>query len=353
MASCPGFPRALAATLSDLRLAGVDAESVASQDADLGHLLAAYQQACSRVGVADRADLLSLATQAVGHDPEGLTRLPLVLLDVPIAHPAEREFAAALVREAPSALVTVPEGDVATLEAMRALAGEPEQLAETGAAGLDRLRRYLFEDESAPSAEPDDTVHFFSAPGEGRECVEIAREIVRASRRGVRFDEMAVLLRAPEVYSGLLSTALRRADVPAWFARGVRRPDPAGRAFLALLACACEQLSARRFAEYLAFAQVPDLESGSPPQGRSQWAPRARKPWSCPTPWVSSRWTSMRRHPNRTHPTTTSNRTLPAVSVLRGSGRSISSKRRSSVRPAVGAAGSTGSRGRSISGCRN
>ena len=35
------------------------------------------------------------------------------------------------------------------------------------------------------------------------------------------------------------------------------RPHPAGRAFLALLACACEKLSARRFAEYLSLAQVP------------------------------------------------------------------------------------------------
>jgi CRISPR/Cas system-associated exonuclease Cas4 (RecB family) len=35
------------------------------------------------------------------------------------------------------------------------------------------------------------------------------------------------------------------------------RPDPAGRAFLALLACAAEKCSASRFAEYLSFGQVP------------------------------------------------------------------------------------------------
>ena len=43
----------------------------------------------------------------------------------------------------------------------------------------------------------------------------------------------------------------------AWFARGTRRPDPSGRAFLALLACAADGLSARRFAEYLSLGQVP------------------------------------------------------------------------------------------------
>ena len=45
-------------------------------------------------------------------------------------------------------------------------------------------------------------------------------------------------------------------------------PLIAGRAFLALLACASEQLSASRFAEYLSFAQVP-LGSGN---GEASWA---------------------------------------------------------------------------------
>src|SRR5262249_9776090 len=38
------------------------------------------------------------------------------------------------------------------------------------------------------------------------------------------------------------------------------RPHPAGRALTALLACAAEGLSARRFAEYLSLAQVPGRE---------------------------------------------------------------------------------------------
>jgi hypothetical protein len=109
-------------------------------------------------------------------------------------------------------------------------------------------------------------VRFFSAPGEGRECLEIARRIVQEARRGVPFDEIAVFVRAPEGYVGLLEHALRRAlpdergHARAWFERGTRRPHPAGRAFLAILACACEHLSARRFAEYLSLAQVPRLD---------------------------------------------------------------------------------------------
>ncbi len=38
-----------------------------------------------------------------------------------------------------------------------------------------------------------------------------------------------------------------------------RRPDPAGRAFVALLLCAVEGLSAKRFDEYLSLGQVPQL----------------------------------------------------------------------------------------------
>ncbi len=123
------------------------------------------------------------------------------------------------------------------------------------------MRRYLFSREAPPAERTlDGSLEFFSAPGEGREAVEIARRILREARAGVRFDEMAVLVRSPQNYVGLIEHALRRAKVPAWFSRGTRRPLTAGRAFLALLACASEQLSASRFAEYLSFAQVP-LES--------------------------------------------------------------------------------------------
>ena len=103
--------------------------------------------------------------------------------------------------------------------------------------------------------------------------MEIVRRVLQEAARGVPFDEMAVLLRAPQTYSGLLEHAFARAGVPAWFERGTRRPDPAGRAFLALLACADESLSARRFAEYLSLAQVPHLWWGLAPMARIRCQP--------------------------------------------------------------------------------
>jgi CRISPR/Cas system-associated exonuclease Cas4 (RecB family) len=73
-----------------------------------------------------------------------------------------------------------------------------------------------------------------------------------------------VLLHAPAQYTPHLEEALRRADIPAYFARGTARPESAGRALLTLLACAAEKLSARRFAEYLSLAQVPDSIERAP-----------------------------------------------------------------------------------------
>lgn len=123
-------------------------------------------------------------------------------------------------------------------------------------------------------AELDDSIEIFSAPGESRECVEIARRVLHAAERGVPFDRMAVLLRSPEAYRVHLEEALSRANIPVHFDQGTRLPDPTGRAFLALLACANEELSATRFAEYISLGEVPLVEVPPPaaPPG-DRWVP--------------------------------------------------------------------------------
>jgi superfamily I DNA/RNA helicase len=116
-----------------------------------------------------------------------------------------------------------------------------------------------------PSQQTDVSLDYFSAAGEGLECVEIARRLHASAAAGVAFDSTAILLRSPERYLPLLEEALRRAGIPAYFSHGTARPDQAGRAFLALLACASERCSASRFAEYLSLSQVPQIdESGAP-----------------------------------------------------------------------------------------
>ena len=258
VAASPGFSRALARTLEELALAAVPSGRLngASEGApDLAELLTRFDAQFDAVATVDRAAFLRTAARAAGEPSGPYAQCRIVLLDVPITNATERAFVHALVARAPEALATVSTGDATTERAFASLGNvESSEPADTG---LDRMRRYLFAPGAAPAGEPLDDVELFSAPGEGREAVEIARRMLREARAGVPFDQMAVALRTPQQYAGLLEHALERAGIPACFERGTRRPHPAGRAFLSLIACAQENLSARRFAEYLSLGQVP------------------------------------------------------------------------------------------------
>jgi hypothetical protein len=263
VADAPGFPRALARTLQELRLAQVRSSALARLPlggADLSILLERFEEQFAAASATDRARLFDAGRLGIAQGSLPMVGLPMVLLDVPWDSRIEFDFLSALVHATPETLITVPFGDVAALDRLRAFGVEPEVIEQKGATDLVALRRYLFASTQPPERVQTGDVTLFSAPGEGREAVEIARRIIEEAGRGVRLDEMAVLLRSPRNYLGLLEHAFNRASIPAWFDRGVRRPHPAGRAFLALLGCAVEQLSARRFAEYLSLAQVPAIQ---------------------------------------------------------------------------------------------
>jgi len=267
VARTPGFPRALARTMQELRLASADRSDLARLPfggPDLAALLERFYEQFDAARAIDRAALFDAATRALQRLRHSGSRLPaLLLLDVAVDSAAETAFASALLAPPGDALITIPFGDVATLERLRGLGLHEEVLEQKDGSDLAALRRYLFADRRPPERDQAGDVTFSSAPGEGRECVEIARHMLEQAAQGVPFDEMAIFLRAPDRYIGLLEHALRRARVPAWFDRGTRRPHPAGRAFLAILACAVEKLSARRFAEYLSLGQVPRAEDAA------------------------------------------------------------------------------------------
>jgi ATP-dependent helicase/nuclease subunit B len=262
VARTPGFPRALARTVQELRLAGVEPaalERLSFGGPDLAALLQGFDDQFSAAHAIDRAALFDAATRAL--TAVGAPAVPpLLLLDVPLDSVADVALVRTLIALAPDTLIAIPFGDVATLDRLTALGLHPEILEQKDGSDLAALRRYLFADRQPPEREPAGDVVFYSAPGEGRECVEISRRILQEAARGVPFDDMAVFLRAPERYAGLLEHAFRRAGISGWFDRGTRRPHPSGRAFLAVLACAVERLSARRFAEYLSLGQVPRPE---------------------------------------------------------------------------------------------
>ena len=272
VARTPGFPRALARTLEELALAMASPAAVRGAPeigADLAQLFERFEEQFQSTAAVDRAAFLRTAAAAAAGRTHPYARARLLLVDVPIANATERDLVQALAAHAPAALATIPEGDSRTQAALLPLAGaEPVVNLDSdndGPVGLDRIRRYLFSSAVPPPAQPADEVELFSAPGEGRESVEIARRVLREARRGIPFDRMAIALRAPQHYGGLLEHALERAGIPVYFERGTRRPHPAGRAFLALVACALDHLSARRFAEYLSLGQVPDPEKPPPP----------------------------------------------------------------------------------------
>jgi ATP-dependent helicase/nuclease subunit B len=260
----PGFPRALARTLQELRLANARAPQLTRlplAGPDLADLLERVEASFAAASSADRAELLRAAARTIAKEPAAEV---VVLLDLPLDHAADRELVRALVTTARASFATMPHGDRGSLEYLEGIGAVVEHYESAGSDDLACLRRFLFTPDALPSERTlDGSLDVFSAPGEGRESVEIARRILGEARRGRRFDEMAILVRSPQSYFGLLEHALNRAGVPAWFDRGTRRPHPAGRAFLALLACAGESLSASRFAEYLSLGQVPN-EHASP-----------------------------------------------------------------------------------------
>lgn len=274
VADGPGFSRAASAALAELRLARQSSESLSQIAPDLQRLHAAYEAELERASLVDRSQVLGVAEE-VARDSAGshaLLGLPTLLLDLPLANVAECQLVDALLRRAPEALVTLASGDALSKQRFEEIAElELEDLDEkrgtsSRASSLERLQRHLFEASAPPEADLDEHVAVLSAPGEGRECVEIARRLRQLAGEGVPFDQMAVLLRSSDEYRPHLEEALGRAGIPAHFSRGAVRPDPTGRAMLALLHCAREQLSARRFAEYLSLGEVPDASaSGDPP----------------------------------------------------------------------------------------
>lgn len=275
VAKFPGFPSALANTISDLRLGGVRREALIKSEAarDIGTLLVLFEQELKKRKLADLASILSMASDAARQGSHSLLGLPTLMLDLPAPSRAHLELIAAISEGAPAAFAALLAQDAEGIAAFsRILASPAEDKAGPPETALERVRERLFVTEAPPHSDYDESVAMFSAPGESLEAVEIARRIRALAASGAPFDDSAILLRQPDRYQPMIEEALRRADIPAYFSRGATRPDPAGRAFLALLACAAEGCSASRFAEYLSIGQIPPLDAqGAPPRRDVAW----------------------------------------------------------------------------------
>ena len=293
VAKRPGFPVAVSRTVGELRMNEVDVESLVSMargGKDLAKIAQAVENELERSHIADRAAIFRAAINAVrghlidsaahedriqstddieksiagpGHAGLELLGFPLLLLDVQVGDQLELALVREIANRCAGVLATVPAGDDRTASALERALGCNRTMSDdlTGVSSLSSAKQHLFA-ESMPQVSPlDETLKLSNWPGEPRECVEIVRSIQAEAARGVPFDQMAVFLNSPGEYRSHLEEGFSRAQIPVYFAQGSSAPDPAGRAMLALLSCAAEGLSARRFAEYLSLGQVPDPEA--------------------------------------------------------------------------------------------
>ncbi|HSB27008.1 MAG TPA: hypothetical protein VLE19_04090, partial [Pyrinomonadaceae bacterium] len=271
VAAKPGFPIAVARTLAELRMNSVTSEllgRLSRGGKDLAAIAERVDKELKEGKLSDRAVLFESAIASI--DSEELAtylRLPLLLLDVAVHSLLEERLVEALAKRASSVLATVPKGDVRTLDSVSRGFAAAKIRCDKATAGrrtpksLELIKDHLFEESAPEVRQLDSTVRLSNWPGEPRECVEIVRNIQAEAADGVPLDQMAVLLNCPGEYRSHLEEAFSRAQIPAYFFKGTTAPDPAGRALLALLACAADGLSAKRFAEYLSLGELPQPES--------------------------------------------------------------------------------------------
>ena len=268
VADRPGFPRALARTLGraahERRRRPTALAAAAARSARTWRALAeavARELAAAASPIAPSSSRAAVARRrAARRHPVGL---PLLLLDLPVAQRARRRRSSRRSRaRAPRVLATAPAGDERSDRTPRARARR---------ASAERARPRAATARSPPSSRTSSrTTRAARSAARRRACVLSAgRARPRVRRDRARHPGGGARGACPSTAwrcccarrPSTARTSRRRSRAPRsrlLRARHDAGPHPAGRALLALLACAAEGLSARRFAEYLSLAQVPD-----------------------------------------------------------------------------------------------
>ncbi len=257
LALAPGMPRALGRTLAEIELADVSPSAVGAVDPELAAIAAAVTRRLTAEKLVSRGRMLELARAAVS-ESSWLEGAAIVLLDVPLRSRLEAELAVGLLARAQACIATVPAADRATIAHLAGRAAEEPEVAER--AGM--LASALFTEKAGAF---DDVLVTTLARGEAAEAAEVARAVLEGARGGTPLHRIAVVLRRPEAARAAIETALGAAGIPCTFSRGARRPDPTGRAFLALVGCAADGLSATAFSAYLSYGVLPESTNGLPP----------------------------------------------------------------------------------------
>ena len=290
VAEGPGLATRLAHTFSDLRLAGVPVRAVEEADPALGGLFGDYLATLAASHLADRTDVLAAARQRIESHPRAPVGLPLVFLDVPLRDRAAKRLAGSLAAASPNVFWTIPAGDRSGETWVR----EQDVLPLEGTDGDERTagddavasaQRHLFGTCRPGREVARHGLSVISAPGAAAEAIEHARTFLAEAAGGVPFDRMAVLLSEPAGQAAAFREAFERGGIPAFFEAGTRRRHPAGRAFLVLLDCALDRLSATRFAEYLSLGETPARRLAEPDAGDGENGTEAAAAFVAPRRW--------------------------------------------------------------------
>ena len=114
VADTPGFVRAAARTLGELRMENVepaDLERTGAPGADLARLYLAFAEQLQKQALSDQATLYGLALNAAKSGAHRLLGLPLLLLDIPVRSARQRELLAIIVENSPAVLAVTLEAD--------------------------------------------------------------------------------------------------------------------------------------------------------------------------------------------------------------------------------------------------
>src|SRR6516225_3797444 len=117
----PGFARAIANVITELRLEQIEPDALVHVAPDLRPLLQTYERELAVHGFTDWPGVLRTATAAVTNlgCRHQLLGLPTLLLDVPLTTASDIALVRALCARSPEMLVTVPAMDGVTLARLR------------------------------------------------------------------------------------------------------------------------------------------------------------------------------------------------------------------------------------------
>ncbi len=280
----PGLHRALAATIADLKQAGMSREQFVqtARRAKWGELTRKkvdsfarvwerYEVAKSKAGFIDDDDALALAAAHVGELPLWRGALAFIVYGLYDFNQLQLRLLLACA-EGRDTTVYFPHEETpafafaATALEQLSVAGfvieRPEKLATNDVGGLAHLKRNLFaESPSHPvTLPPPHPLKVLSVPGETREAREIIRQVLRVAGEGgsrtgmpdLHGRRVGILLHDGAPYSRLLREVCAGVGLTPFVADGVPLAEtPAGRSFLLLLRIIESDYSRRAVMEFV------------------------------------------------------------------------------------------------------